>query len=185
MAVDPLQTWKDELEALPPKADPSWAPQFAKWYADRIVSIETDPSALVASGFTFTFNEALFAAGLTVLPPTLDQASGILGFATAWEAALLASLVVVGPGSFIPPSTPATLFSVVITSLVDVPSISLGKLKLLELVTAPPTADAQASEFPEKFRDATLLLTMTVTGTNSVVPPGGPNPLVAPLIPLT
>jgi hypothetical protein len=181
MAVEPLQTWKDELENLPKVADGSWSLNFANWYADMISGIEPDSSALTPSGFVFTFPVAIFASALSALSPTTDAVAGITGFATAWETALLASTSVVGPGSFIPPATPATTFSVVASSLIDPASIAAGKAKLLELVTAPPAADAQDSEFPIKFREATLLLTFTVIGTNSDSPTTAP--LTAPLVP--
>lgn len=182
MAIDALQIWKDELAALPKVADTSWAANFAAWYADRLAGITTSPSALVPTGFVFTFAEAIFAAQLLSLTPTTSALAGITGFANAWEAALNATTVVVGPGSFKPPSSPATLFSVVATTIIDPPSIALGKAKLLELVTAPPVADPQNSQFPVKFREATLLLTITVSGTNSITPT--PTPLTVPLVPL-
>lgn len=183
MAIEALQTWKDELEALPKVADPSWSLSFAGWYADMIANIEPDPLTFVASGFLFTFPTPIFAAGLSSLAPTVDPVAGILGIANAWETALLASLIVMGPGSILSPPSPATTFSVVAASIIDIPSIALGKAKLLELATSPPVADAQDSEFPVKFREATLLLTFTATGVNSIVPV--PTPLVAPLNPLS
>jgi len=95
---------------------------------------------------------------------------------------MVASLAAVSAGAFIGVSAPPTLFSAVATTLIDPPSILLAKAKILELVTAPPEADAQDSLFPEKFRDATLLLTITVSGTNSVTPT--PAPLSAASVPL-
>lgn len=187
MAVDVLQDWKDTLAALPKVADTSWAANFAGWYADRIVGITTNPANLVPVGFTFTFAQPVFAAQLLALTPVGDALSGITGFANAWETALLATTVAVSPGSAIPPPTPPTIFSVVTTTVIDPASIAAGKAKILELVTAPPVADAQNSLFPVKFRDATLLLTITVTGLDSQPPPSagpGPQPLVAANVPL-
>lgn len=184
MAIDVLQIWKDELANLPKVGDNSWVTNFSTWYADRIVNIEPDPSFLVPIGFIFTFAKPVFETQLLTLTPTNDQVAGITGFANAWEAALLASTIVIAPGTYIPPATPATTFSIVASSIIDLTSIALGKAKLLELVTAPPVADAQNSLFPVKFREATLLLTITVSGTNSVSPPAGPNPLIATNVPL-
>lgn len=184
MAIDALQIWKDELAALPKVADTSWAANFAAWYADRLAGITTSPSALVPTGFVFTFAQAAFAAQLLSLAPTTSAAAGIMGFANAWQTALLATTAVVGPGSFKPPTSPATLFSAVISTIIDPASITAGKAKLLELVTAPPVADPQNSAFPVKFREATLLLSITVTGLDSTPTPAGPLPLVAALVPL-
>lgn len=183
MAIKSLQDWKDTLEALPKVADASWSNTFANWYADMIADIEPDPSAFTAVGFLFTFQPTIFANGLSSLPPTTDPASGIIGFATAWEAALLASIALVGPGSVYGPSSPATTFSAVATTIIDIPSIALGKAKLLELIGAAPVDDAQNSQFPVKFREATLLLTFTAVGTDSTPTPAGPLPLTAALVP--
>ena len=182
MAVDALSVWKTTLAALPKVADNSWADNFANWYADRIVNITTNPSALVPTGFVFTFAKPVFKSALLALTPTTSALAGITGFANAWESALNATTVVVASGSFIPPSSPHTLFSAVASTIIDPASIAAGKAKIIELVSAPPVADAMNSLFPIKFRDATLLLTITVTGTNSVTPT--PGPLTAPLVPL-
>jgi hypothetical protein len=180
MSLEPLSVWKSTLAALPPTAG-AWYIPFASWYAARILPISPDPGVFVAAGFLFTFNVSVFQTQLSLLTPVNNALAGITGFANAWEAAILASTVVVSPGSALVPPTPATTFSAVATSLIDTTSIALGKAKLLELVSAPQVPDANDSEFPEKFREATLLLTMTVTGINSIVPV--PTPLTAPFVP--
>lgn len=184
MAVDPLVTWKSTLATLPKVSDTSWAANFASWYADRIVNIETDPSSFTASGFVFTFAKPIFQSQLLSLTPTNNALAGITGFANAWETALNASSVIVGPGSFQNPATPTTTFSAIISSTIDPTSIATGKAKILELVTAPPVADANDSQFPIKFREATLLLTITVIGLDSTPTPAGPLPLTVANIPL-
>jgi hypothetical protein len=188
MAIDPLNTWKQTLADLPKVSSPIWALNFANWYADRIANIAPDPSALVASSFTFVFNSATFAAQLALLPPTLDPVSGIAGFAAAWSAAIALTIypvtLLVGPGAFIPPSTPATLFSAVTMVMINPASLVLAQAKIMELVTAPVVSDPMDSVFAEKFRDATLQLSIMVTGLNSIPPPAGPLPLIAPLVPL-
>ena len=182
MSLEPLSVWKSTLAALPPTNTGAWSANFASWYATRTLPISPDPSVFLASGFLFTFNSAIFQTQLSALMPVNNAVAGITGFANAWEAAILASTVLVAPGSALVPPSPPTIFSVVATSIIDAPSIALGKLKLLELVSAPQVPDANDSQFPEKFRDATMLLTFTVTGINSIAPV--PTPLVAPLIPL-
>jgi hypothetical protein len=183
--IDPLSTWNSTFNALPKVSDPSWSLTLANWYADRITGIQPDQTQLnTGAGFTFVFDSALFAAGLAVLTPTLIQAAGIAGFASAWSAALATTIypvtLLVAPGAFIPPTTPATLFSAVTAAIIDPTSIVAGVAKINELATVSPEA---TSVFAEKFRDATLLLSITVTGLNSITPT--PTPLVAPLIPLT
>lgn len=182
MPIDALQDWKDELENLPKVNDSSWALNFAEWYADRLVNIEADSSVLdTSAGFVFTFAETTFALALTSLSPTTDPVAGITSFANAWESAILATTVVVAPGAFIPPSDPATTFSAVTGTVIDPPSIAAAKAKIIELGSSSPVDDPQDSEFPVKFREATLLLTITVTGLNSLPTP---TPLVVPLVPL-
>lgn len=189
MAVDILTKWQTELDLLPKVSDTSWTLNFANWAkkrvsaADAVDGIGLFPSAaaLVPTGYTFTFNVSTFQAQLVLLGIAPTALAGITAFAAAWETAILASTVVVGPGTFAPPSTPATLFSVVTTTVIDPPSIALAKAKIIELASEPPPT-GQPSKFPEKFRDAFKLLTITVSGTNSVAPT--PAPLVVPTVAL-
>ena len=187
MAVDLLSTWKSTLAALPQVADTSWAANFANWYAGRIAGIITDPTKLVPTGWTFTFNKSLFTSGLLGLGPTPSAIAGITAFANAWLAAMQASTALMAPGSFVVPTSPKTLFSVVTTTTIDAASTLAAKAKLLELITAPTVDDANNSQFPVKFREATLLLTVTVVGLDSEPPPSagpGPQPLTASAVPL-
>jgi hypothetical protein len=182
--IDALPIWISELVNLPKVNSAVWATNFANYYADRIVGIQTDPSALT-SAMVFTFAKPVFEAQLMALMPVTDQTVGTLNFALAWEAAILASTAVVPPGAFIPPATPTTTFSVVISTVINPASIAAGKAKIMELATAPQVADASLSQFPIKFRDATLLLKVDVDGLDSTTPgDGGPLPLSAPMIPL-
>ena len=190
MAVDTLTKWQQELKNLPASDNPVWATNFANWYFDRISAagavdgqgLFADPASLVPTTWVFTFDKATFVTQLQPLPQTDDALTGITNFANAWEAAMLTSTISVAPGTFIPPSSPPTLFSVVASAVFDPPSIAVAKALIQTLVTAPPTDDAETSEFAEKFRDATLSLTVTVSGTNSVAPT--PGPLVAAAVPL-
>lgn len=191
MAIDPLSTWKSTLAALPKVADASWAPNFAAWYAGRIIGITTSPAALVPTGFLLTFNTALFASGLVALTPVGNALAGITGFANAWEAAILTSVypatLTLLPGSFIPPTSPTTLFSAITSVLITPASIAAAKAKIIELASSPPVDDVNNSEFPQKFRDATLLLKINVIGLDSQPPPTagpGPQPLNANNVPL-
>lgn len=183
--IDPLAVWKSSLAALPKTANNSWAPNFATWYADRISGIEPLFIALDASaGFTFTFAKQVFETALLNLGPAASAVAGLTAFANAWQSAMLASTVVVLPGAFIPPSTPPTTFSSIIPPVVlDAPGIVAGKAKIIELASAPVVSDPNDSQFPVKFREATLELTITVTGLNSAAPT--PQPLIAAGVPLT
>jgi len=182
MAVDPQATWASTLDALPKVADGSWAQNFANWYAGRISGITTKASVVIPVGFVFTFNAVVFKNNLSALAPTTSASAGINGFADAWVAAMNASIVVAATGTSGAPASPATTFSAIASAVIDPPSVLLAKAKLQELISAPAVDDGLDSEFPVKFRDATLLLTMTLVGTNSVAP--SPSPLTIANVPL-
>lgn len=182
--IDVLPIWIKELVNLPEVNNPAWSTNFANYYADRIVGIQTDPSALT-SALVFTFAKPIFQAQLMAAAPSTSPAAGIASFATAWQLAMLASVAVVPPAAFIPPATPATIFSVVFSTTINPASIMAGKAKIMELAMAPQVGDASMSQFPIKFREATLLLKVDVTGLDSTTPDnGGPLPLAAMGIPL-
>ena len=187
MAVDPLSVWKLELTSLTPVADSTWALNFANYVADRVVAIETNPSSLIST-LVCPFNKVLFASQLVSLAPTPDAATGIAGFATAWETTILTNIfpatLSVAPGAIIPPASPATTFSLITSVILDPASIILAKNKILELISSPPVSDPNSSLFPEKFREAFLALTITIIGMDSTPTPTGPLPLVAANIPL-
>lgn len=171
--IDPLSSWKSSLAALAKVTDDSWAANFAAWYGDRIAAISPDPSQLVATGFSFTFEASTFASQLLDLTP-VDHAAG---FATAWESAMMASSALCLPGTFKPPTSPLTLFSAVTSTVIDPASIAAGKTILGALATAPAVVDPADSTFPATFRDATLALTISVAGLDSQPPPSaGPGP---------
>ncbi len=186
--IDPLNIWKSTLQDLPKVDTPVWATNFANWYAERIAKIEPNPDSLSAVGFTFIFNKALFATLLSTLPPTPSQPGGISSFAAAWETAVLTTLfpatLSIAAGTVIPPPSPSTTFSSIISVVLDPASVVAGKAKIMELVSAPVAGDATDSQFPVKFREATLKLTITITGLDSTPTPAGPLPLVAASIPL-
>jgi hypothetical protein len=182
VAIDPLSTWQTTLDSLPKTEDSSWAKNFASWYYERIASIAASPSALAASGFKFTFAKAVFESKLLALTFTPSALAGISKFADAWESAIKATTVLVGPGSVKQPASgPATTFSAVSGTVIDPSSIAAGKAKIITLVSAPTVKSGKDSEFAVKFREATLLLTITATGVNSSSPSG---PLVAASVPL-
>lgn len=170
MAIAPLTTWRSSFAALPLVTDTSWQANIANWVNDNISGAnKLALNGMGGTGLTFTFNKATFQSGLA-------SANNIAGFATAFQSALTASLAVVGAGSFIGVSTPATLFSVVTTTVIDPPSIILAYNKILELNTAQAVTNSYDSDFPLRFREAILLLTITTSGMNSVTPT--PSPLV-------
>lgn len=185
MPINPLPIWKTEFKDIEPTVNVvQAASDLANFYSKQISGIQPSP-LLTAPGFTFPFQTSLFQAGLLSLTPALDPASGAITIASAWESAILATLPVVAPGAFVGAPTPPTTFSVVASTIIDPPSIVAGKTLIMSLLPlSPPVPDALGAQLPDVLFQATSLLTITVTGTNSVPPPGGPAPLVAPLVPL-
>lgn len=182
MPIEILNTWQSEFDALEKVNTPQWSLNKADWYSNMIANITPDPSVFSAVGFSFTFNSASFASLMSSAVPSSDPVSGISTIASAWESAILASIVICGPGSALVPPTPATTFSVVTSTIIDPSSILLGKTMILGLSSAPKTNKGKDSEFPKKFREATLQLKIIVSGMNSLAPT--PSPLVTPPIPL-
>lgn len=197
--LDNLATWRSTLTALPKVSDDSWAENFATWVSERLSpltavdtkGIETDPLSLTLVspppvGFVFTFDETTFMDELVLLTPTDDPTAGITAFANAWETTinntLFPTTLNVTPGAFIPPTSPTTLFSVITSVVLDPLSIQAAKAKIIELASSMPVDDPNDSDFPVKFREAFLLLTITVSGLDST--PGTPLPLVAANVPL-
>jgi len=170
VTIDALPIWQSTFAALPKVANNSWAGNFASWVDSRVTN-KMGLNGMGGAGLSFTFNKTVFEAQLITLTPTGNALAGITAFADAWETAILASVAVVAAGSYIGSPSPSTTWSVVNTTTIDPPSILAAKNKIKELVSAPPTANALDSEFPIKFREAFLLLTITTSGLDSDSPP--------------
>ena len=180
MSTDSLQDWIDTyVEDVPNVTDSSGPAKNARW-TDARVTGKLDTPGLVGlvsgTGFTFTFNKAVYQSQLSLITgigTTLD----IQKLATAWETAVLASAAAVLSGTSIgSPPTNVNTWSAAPGTVIDIPSIALGKAKILELVDSPDDVEAEDSEYPVKMREAFLLLTMTTTGPDST-PPGSGGPL--------
>jgi len=174
MAVDSLAVWQSEWALLPKVSDASWKSNVANYLAARVDSKLT----LATYGGTpvvFTFNKTVFLASLaSVSAATGDGVSKMaLGFS---NAVLTAGSLVVSPGAFIGSATPATTYSAVASSVITPAGALAGKTKIEELSSAPLVTDPLLSTFPVKLREAFLLLTANISGTNSVAPT--PAPLV-------
>ena len=174
MAIDSLTVWQNGWANLPKVNDDSWKQNLGDYVEARTANMSL-ATYTPSTNVTFSFNKSLFVQ-------TLDGVSGanlVPILSDAFELAIIGSPIAVSPGTYIGVSTPATTFSVVSSSLFDLASAALGAAKILELASAPKVSDPLLSDFPIKLRDAFLLLTATVSGTNSVVPT--PGPLVDPV----
>lgn len=175
--IDPLPQWIDAIAAIAPDKDSG-----AKKLADAIDQRVTGKLALALLGgppAQFTWQPAMFANIIMNLPPSPDAVSGIMMLCNAWEAATMASTLVVTPGAFLGASAPPTLYSVVIASILLPPSIVAAKqVMFAALSTAVPIQDIHMSPLGNAVYSAFSALQAMVTGLNSVPPPPGPQPLI-------
>lgn len=113
------------------------------------------------------------------LPASPDVASGTAMLCNAWEAATMASTIVVSPGSFVGVSAPPTLYSVVIAAIILPPTILAGKQAMqAALMAAVPVQDPKLSPLANALYSAFSALQGQVTGLDSTPTPAGPLPLV-------
>lgn len=183
MAQDLLPIWKMEFESLPKTAIPgAWQSGFASYVSQRVMGkLMIAPPVIGAS--TFTFNTAAFMAPLMSIVPSLDPVTGRTALANAWQAGVLASIMITAPGAYIGAPAPPTTFSVVTTTLVNPASVTAAYSTLLSgLMSIPPSI--APSIIPDLLYAAFASLMFDLSGLNSILPPAGPLPLLAPLTPV-
>jgi len=176
MSIGSVGDWQNEYADIPLVSDDSWKQTLADYLGgllDNLLTLQTYSPAPI-----FTFGKAAFVTGLAGADPS-TPGSGVAALQTAFSAGVLASTMIATPPVSFTPVTPATTFSVVVSTLPDAPSIAAGQAKIAELSSAAETSDPLLSDFPVILREAFLLLTYTVIGTNSVAPT--PGPLTDPL----
>ena len=169
--------------ALPVTVTISWAANFANWVYGRVVANQL--LGVVTAAVPLNFQKSVFQAQLESCVITTSSLAGATQFANAWEAAIMASAtLMVSSGDYVGSSGPGTTWGSVDSKIIDPASISAGKAIIISLGSEGPVSLSSDSKFPEKFRNAFLALTGTISGKDSVPPPGGPNTLVASSIPI-
>ncbi|CAB5221476.1 hypothetical protein UFOVP244_174 [uncultured Caudovirales phage] len=185
MPMDPVSAWVDAIAGLKPDGGKSgdWAKALADVVDQRVTS--KAGVAGVMGSVSFTFQKALFETGLKKASPTSVTLHGAMAIADAWEMAATASTIVVPPGASLGVASPATTWSVVISSIILPPSVALGKLALMQtLASAAPVPDAKASLLGPALYQAFAALLVSISGINSLAPPAGPTPLPLPSAPI-
>lgn len=169
MSIDALQTWKDEWALLPKVSDTSWKQNLANYIAARVDGKLNLQTYTPSSNVVFTFNKSVFVASLASV--TAGTGDGVTKIALGFKNAVVASgsLVLTAPVSVGTPS-PVNTFSVIASSAITAASSVLAEAKINELSSAVPVSSASDSLFPVKLREAVLLLTADITGTDSQVP---------------
>jgi hypothetical protein len=182
MPVSPVSDFKSAIAGLKPDNTPMWA----KALADAVDGLVTNKAGLgvVTGTFTFTFNKALFMTGIMALTATVvtPMAAQLIG--VAWGNAMLSSTMVTAPGAFIGAPAPPTLFSVIISTVIDPPSIVAAQTALIATLSVMQAVEvAQDSALAPALHTAFMSCTATITGLDSTPTPAGPLPLTAPLNP--
>jgi len=173
LTLEALTIWQQTFATdMVPTNSPTWPTILADWMAERVDN-KLDLPGLGGPGRVYTFNKSGFASALASMSPTNDAVAAITTLANAWASSL--GTMVVSPGTYIEPATPSTTWSVVHSSIIDAPSIALAKAKVQELQANNLVQSALDSDFPVKFREAFLLLTVTTDGLDS--DSDGPYPL--------
>lgn len=185
MPRDPLSVWQLEYENVPiddgTSGPGAWADNLADYIDARISGTsKLEPAPPVfASGASFTWDKATFANLIRSLPPSPEPSSGINAIASAWEASILTSVLIVPSGSFITSPTPPTLWSAPPAASPEPGSISTAKATLISTLLSAPVANTRAqSIFPQAFHTSFGSISFILSGINSVPPPAGPQPLV-------
>lgn len=184
MSVDSLQDWIDTYVSDVPNIvdDSGDGPgNVADWIDPRVTNKLDTPGLegpVSGTGFTFTFNKSVFQTQLELLIGG-TKTQGVNELAAAWESAMNASVGLVVVLTSIGTPSPTTTWSSITSTVIDPASISAGKSKILESISAPLDKPKEESEFPVKMREAFLLLTVTTSGLDSVPSgSGGPFSLV-------
>ena len=173
MTLESLSTWQTEWANLPKVADDSWKQNLAGYLSSRLNGrLEFQSYQPKPGHFSYSFNESAFISQLA----GVDYANpiGISAIANGMAAAFNANSALVAPGSSIgAPGNPATTYSAVTGTVFDSAAVSAMQSRINSTDTTP-VSDALNSDFPVKLREGVLLLTATITGTNSVTPTPGP-----------
>lgn len=180
MAQDLLPVWKSTFALLPPVSEKALGlNNLSAWVDERVTSKLIVSTPLLGPPSSFTFERSVFEAELQSLSLTVVQPEGAMKIANAWKVAVLASTMIAFPGSFVGVPTPATTFSVVATTTVDVSSVESGYALIVSMMSSAAVAPtAEGSILPDALYSAFAQLTYSLTGINSIVPI--PTALAAP-----
>ena len=179
--IDPESKWTERFANLKPDGvGTSWAGKMASAVAEGVPSMGITG---VTGSVSFTWQKSIFEGMIQAAVASPAAIAGAQVIANAWMSSVLSSVMMVASGAFVVASSPATTFSVVATSIIDPPSISIGYSALLSLLTSSvPVPDPNLNMMGIALYTAFKSLTVTITGINSVAPT--PAPLIVPLLPV-
>lgn len=183
MVTDILDDWKSAFNDIPNVMTQAEGVQnLSDWIESHVTGkLVLDPSIIVGTGITYTWNKEAFKAELL----SLSNSPTPNGLASAWKASVEASIMSVPAGASVGAPSPATTFSAPPVTVLDATSVTTAFSQLqVSLNSLPPANTKEEVQIPELLRTAFLTLTFTLSGTNSVSPPAGPNPLTSPNTPV-
>lgn len=180
MPQDSVSVWKSEFDKLP-KVGTNVAEGMTNLanFVDARVTNKLGLGPPITGSFAFTFNKAAFVAPLLSLAP-VNNPSGLITMANAWQTAALASVMIVSPGASVGAPTPPTTFSVV-AAVIDPASVAAAYAVLLSKLSAAKPVEKDPP-LPTYFQEAFASLKYNLSGLNSLPPPAGPTPLSAPMV---
>lgn len=172
MALPGVASLKADIEALNPSGDPlSAMTAFAGVIADYMDLVQAGPTGLPG---ILIFDRATFATQLAALPPVSDT-SWIDGVASAWEAAVLTSVIV--PGTVTDAAT-WTISSVDSNTLpsaaASILTIPVAKSALTAGLAAATSDNNPPEPMAQAFHDAVSAFQFNTIG---VAIPGVPVPV--------
>jgi hypothetical protein len=186
--IDALDIWLDEFEKLPNDPTGDMSPtDMANFINDRVTG-KLDTSTSIVKwdpAPSFTWQKSIFEDTLRAISkvPSSDPIIPAIKIATGWQNAVLASKVLIQPQAKMNPPFPATNgIAATAVSIIDPASVALGFAYLvIQLSGVVPVPTRKGAVFPRAIREAFLMLTVTISGIDTQVPPVGPIPYTYPM----
>jgi len=176
--IDSVSVWKSEWDNIVLDGVGSFYPARIAAYIAARVDNKLSFAPPVFGSTTYAFDQGTFIAGITgFLASPAQYITNRTAFANAWRDAAQVSIPIVSSGAYVGAPTPPTLWS---APPIAVPIVTAGYASLLAATLAAQNVNTLGSStLPVAIHDAFLLIQFTLTGLNSVIPPAGPQPLIA------
>ena len=186
--IDPIAMWLVEFATIPPDTTGDQAPKNIADFLDQRVTAKLDLNnsiAKITPPPQFTWQKSIFQAQFMLLSkiPAVDPISPAIKIAQAWQAATMASTLMISAGAAIAPPPPGTNgIAATAVAIIDPATLAAAMSGLIaDLSAAQPTPSAATSVLPKALYKAFTSITYTITGMDTKPPPTGPIPIMLPL----
>ena len=170
--IDAQLIWQQEWDKLPLDSTGSSGPTNIGNMIDARVTSKMGIAPPFLGSVTFTFNKAIFIAGITGLPPATSASAAAAAFAAAFSSACLASTFVVDDGACVGAPTPPTTWAAPPVTVFNPGTVSAGAASLqAAILAAAPVSDPLTSAIPKALYAAFTSLAVIATGINKLDPP--------------